>query len=208
VQATSRTLMYMMRGFNHDIIDLFSNSRDRNNMKVKWINWTQDATEDLVLSEKPEGIFVESTIINHGEKPFTIKYSLTCELSWKVKTLNLELVETKEKIKLDSDRYGNWSNASGIIPRLHGAIDVDITATPFTNTLPIRRLKLGEKQHAEILVVYIKIPKLSVDIDLQRYTCLSKNTFLFEQINSNFARKIETDKDGLVVTYPGLFKRI
>jgi uncharacterized protein len=198
--------MYMMRGFNHDIIDLFSNSRDRNNMKVKWINWTQDATEDLVLSEKPEGIFVESTIINHGEKPFTIKYSLTCELSWKVKTLNLELVETKEKIKLDSDRYGNWSNASGIIPRLHGAIDVDITATPFTNTLPIRRLKLGEKQHAEILVVYIKIPKLSVDIDLQRYTCLSKNTFLFEQINSNFARKIETDKDGLVVTYPGLFK--
>jgi hypothetical protein len=198
----------MMRGFNHDIIDLFSNSRDRNNMKVKWINWTQDATEDLVLSEKPEGIFVESTIINHGENPFTIKYSLTCEPSWKVKTLNLELVETKEKIKLDSDRYGNWSNASGIIPRLHGAIDVDITATPFTNTLPIRRLKLGEKQHAEISVVYIKIPKLSVDIDLQRYTCLSKNTFLFEQINSNFARKIETDKDGLVVTYPGLFKRI
>jgi hypothetical protein len=198
----------MMRGFNHDIIDLFSNSRDRNNMKVKWINWTQDATEDLVLSEKPEGIFVESTIINHGEKPFTIKYSLNCEQSWKVKTLNLELVETKEKIKLDSDRYGNWSNASGIIPRLHGAIDVDITATPFTNTLPIRRLKLGEKQHAEISVVYIKIPKLSVDIDLQRYTCLSKNTFLFEQINSNFARKIETDKDGLVVTYPGLFKRI
>jgi uncharacterized protein len=177
-------------------------------VKVKWINWTQDATENLVLSEKPEGIFVESTIINRGEKPFTIKYSLTCEPSWKVKTLNLEQVETKEKIRLESDRYGSWSNDSGIIPKLHGAIDVDITATPFTNTLPIRRLKLGEKQHADILVVYIKIPELSVDIDLQRYTCLSKDTFLFEQVYSNFARKIETDKDDLVVTYPGLFKRI
>jgi uncharacterized protein len=92
---------------------------------------------------------------------------MTCEPSWKVKTLNLELVETNEKIRLKSDRYGNWSNDSGIIPKLHGAIDVDITATPFTNTLPIRRLKLGEKQHADILVVYIKIPELSVDIDLQ-----------------------------------------
>jgi hypothetical protein len=194
--------------FNHDGIDLYPNSKGGNNMKVRWINWTQDATENLVLSEKPEGIFVESTIINHGEKPFTIKYSLTCESSWKVKTLNLELVETKEKINLESDRYGNWSNDSGIIPKLHGAIDVDITATPFTNTLPIRRLKLGEKQHAEILVVYIKIPELSVDVDLQRYTCLSRDTFLFEQINDNFAWKIETDKDGLVVTYPGLFKRI
>ena len=201
--------MYMIRPeFNHDGIDLFSNFKDRNNVKVKWINWTQDAIENLVLSEKPEAIFVESTIINHGERHFTINYSLTCDPSWKVKTLNLELVETKEKIKLESDRYGNWSNDSGIIPKLHGAIDVDITATPFTNTLPIRRLKLGEKQHAEILVVYIKIPELSLDIDLQRYTCLSKDTFLFEQINTNFNRKIKIDKDGLVVRYPGLFKRI
>jgi uncharacterized protein len=100
------------------------------------------------------------------------------------------------------------SPLEGIIPKLHGAIDVDITATPFTTTLPIRRLKLGEKQHADILVVYIKIPELSVDIDLQRYTRLSKDTFLFEQVKNNLARKIETDKDGLVVTYPGLFKRI
>jgi hypothetical protein len=201
--------MYMIRPeFNHDGIDLFSNFNERNNVKIKWINWTQDATENLVLSERPEAIFVESTIINYGERPYTIKYSLTCDQSWKVKTLNLELVETKEKIKLESDRYGNWSNDSGIKPKLHGAIDVDISATPFTNTLPIRRLKLGEKQHAEILVVYIKIPELSLDIDLQRYTCLSKDTFLFEQVNRNFSRKIKIDKDGIVVRYPGLFKRI
>jgi hypothetical protein len=209
LQSISRTLdVYDTPRINHDGIDLFSNFNERNNVKVKWINWTQDATENLVLSERPEAIFVESTIINHGERPFTIKYSLTCDPSWKVKTLNLELVETKEKIKLESDRYGNWSNDSGIIPKLHGAIDVDISATPFTNTLPIRRLKLGEKQHAEILVVYIKIPELSLDIDLQRYTCLSKDTFLFEQINRNFTRKIKIDKDGIVVRYPGLFKRI
>jgi hypothetical protein len=113
-------------------------------VKVRWASWNQDATETLVLTEKSEGIFVKSTIINHSEKYFTIKYTLTCESSWKVKTLNLELVETKEKIRLESDGYGNWSNDLGIIPKLHGAIDIDITATPFTNTLPIRRLKLGK----------------------------------------------------------------
>jgi uncharacterized protein len=137
-----------------------------------------------------------------------LKYTLTCEPSWKVRNLNLELVETKEKIKLESDGHGNWSNDSGIIEKLHGTIDIDISATPFTNTLPIRRLKLRKKQSAEILVVYITIPELSISADRQRYTRLSKSTFLFEQVDNNFTRRIEVDKGGLVVTYPGLFKRI
>jgi uncharacterized protein len=133
---------------------------------------------------------------------------LTLDASWRVKTLNLELLATKEKIKLESDGHGNWSNDTGIIPKLYGAIDIDITATPFTNTIPIRRLKLGNKQQAEILVVYVTIPELSFDIDRQRYTRVSKYIYLFEQINNNFTRKIKVDKDGLVVTYPGLFRTI
>lgn len=177
-------------------------------MKVRWTSWNQDAIETLVLTERPEGIFVKSTIINHDEKHFTIKYTLILDASWRVKTLNLELLDTKEKIKLESDGHGNWSNDTGIIPKLHGAIDIDITATPFTNTIPIRRLKLGKKQQAEILVVYVTIPELSFDIDRQRYTSVSKYIYLFEQINNNFTRKIKVDKDGLVVTYPGLFRTI
>ena len=169
-------------------------------MKVRWTSWNQDAIETLVLTERPKGIFVKSTIINHDEKHFTIKYTLTLDASWRVKTLNLELLDTKEKIKLESDGHGNWSNDTGIIPKLHGAIDIDITATPFTNTIPIRRLKLGMKQQAEILVVYVTIPELSFDIDRQRYTRVSKYIYLFEQINNNFTRKIKVDKDGLVVT--------
>jgi uncharacterized protein len=177
-------------------------------VKVRWVSWNRDATETLVLTEKPEGIFVKSTINNRGEKHFTIKYTLNCEPSWEVRNLYLELVETKEKIKLESDGHGNWSNDSGVITKLHGAIDIDISATPFTNTLPIRRLKLGKKQRADILVVYVTIPELSIDIDQQRYTCLSKHTYLFEQAGNNFARKIAVDKDGLVVIYPSLFKKI
>ena len=110
-------------------------------------------------------------------------------------------------IKLESDGHGNWSNDSGVITKLHGAIDIDISATPFTNTLTILRLKLRKKQRAKISVVYVAIPELSIYIDQQRYTHLSKHTFLFEQINGNFSQKIEVDKDGLVISYPGLFKR-
>jgi hypothetical protein len=46
------------------------------------------------------------------------------------------LAEKQEKLELESDGLGRWSNDSGTIPELDGAIDIDISATPFTNTCP------------------------------------------------------------------------
>jgi hypothetical protein len=119
------------------------------------------------------------------------------------------LTEQKEELRLESDGIGAWSNASGVIAELSGAIDIDITATPFTNTLPLRRLKLKEDQSEEISVVYITVPNLNVSVERQRYTCLTPNRrYCFEQIHTDFVREIETDENGLVLVYAGLFKRI
>jgi hypothetical protein len=121
----------------------------------------------------------------------------------------MELVETGKKLLLESDGLGRWSCESNVIAELNGAIDIDISATPFTNMLPIRRLRLKENQAKEISVVYITVPELSVSIARQRYTCLiPKRRYRFEQIDTGFVREIETDENGLLLVYPGLFKRI
>jgi hypothetical protein len=44
------------------------------------------------------------------------------------------------------------------MPQLGGAIDIDISITPFTNTLAIRRLNLRRGQSEEIIAVYIRVP--------------------------------------------------
>ena len=95
------------------------------------------------------------------------------------------------------------------MPGLDGAIDVDISATPFTNTLPIRRLQLAPGDSAEIRTAYIHLPDLEIVRDPQRYTCLEPlRRYRYESLDSDFVREIEVDADGLVVTYPGLFKRL
>jgi len=81
--------------------------------------------------------------------------------------------------------------------------------TPFTNTLPIRRLDLAEGQTADIRVVYVLLPELTITIDPQRYTCLRRGgRYRYESLDSDFVREIDIDTDGLVVTYPGLFRRV
>jgi hypothetical protein len=120
------------------------------------------------------------------------------------------LVGAERGLDLSSDGAGRWTDRSGTpLPDLAGAIDVDLTATPFTNTLPIRRLGLRSGQAETITVVYVEVPALTVVASRQRYTCLEPGRrYRFESLDSGFTRDIEVDDDGLVLTYPDLFRRV
>lgn len=86
---------------------------------------------------------------------------------------------------------------------------MDLAVTPFTNTLPIRRLGLRAGESADILAAYVSPPDMSVTASRQRYTCLEPGRlYRYRSLDGDFARDIEVDRDGLVVDYPDLFRRI
>jgi len=89
---------------------------------------------------------------------------------------------------------------------LAGCIDVDFTASPFTNTLPIRRLGLGVGQSARLRVVYIRVPALEIRPATQTYTRLDATHYRYE--SGTFRADLPVDEDGLVLDYPGLWRRI
>ncbi len=85
--------------------------------------------------------------------------------------------------------------------------------TPFTNTLPIRRLGLDHDESAQIETVYISVPEFQLETATQRYTCLDAlnedgGRFRYESISSGFEAELPVDSDGLVIDYPALFDRI
>ena len=95
------------------------------------------------------------------------------------------------------------------MPQLGAAIDIDLSITPFTNTLPIRRLHLQSGQSEEIVCVYVQFPGLDITTDRQRYTCLEpRRLYRYESLDSDFSRDITVDDEALIVTYPGLFRRL
>ena len=97
------------------------------------------------------------------------------------------------------------------MPELDGCIDVDISATPFTNTLPIRRLGLEPGESEELAVTYVRVPELLVGAERQRYSCLEAQAngelYRFEALPSGFTAELPIDAEGLVIDYPGLFRR-
>jgi uncharacterized protein len=89
---------------------------------------------------------------------------------------------------------------------------VDISATPFTNTLPIRRMELLPGQAYELTVAYIAVPEMETKPVRQRYTCLEVRPYgklyRYESLSSGYTTELWVDNDGLVIDYPGVFKRV
>jgi len=178
---------------------------------ARWKEWEGEGLEHLALAVRPDGATAESVLFaTAGGAPYGARYRILLDGGWNTRRVEVARVGEDRGLVLESDGAGNWTGpSSGALPALRGARDVDILATPFTNSLPIRRLGLGKGAAEEILVAWIRLPSLSVEDVRQRYTCLEPGRrYLFEDLDAGFSREIEVDSRGLVVSYPGLFRRI
>ncbi len=181
-----------------------------NRIVARWQDWSGTGIEHLVLREGPDQIVAEAAILaGANDQVFAARYRIQCDSYWRVRKAEIGLIGGSV-VELASDGAGKWVDGSAASLRdLGGAIDIDISATPFTNTLPIRRLQLGAGQSRDIVAVYVLLPDLSVTTDRQRYTCLEPGRlYRYESVDTDFTRDIEVDDHGLVVTYPGVFRRV
>src|SRR5688572_24461249 len=183
--------------------------------KIIWSNQADTGLEHFYLRRGDDEITADGIVIGVEENvAFRIRYKISCDLKWHVRKVVVKsLDENEQTIRFVSDGFGNWTNESGDpVSELTGCFDVDITATPFTNTLPIRRLNLTSGESTEIKVVYFTIPEMQVSIEPQRYTCLETSSaggkYKFESLDGGFTAVITVDADGLVEDYPELFKRV
>lgn len=176
---------------------------------VLWqaIQW--DGVEHLTLKYIHNGLAIDSYL--HGvidERPFAFRYRLKLDSCWQVRMIEVDdLSSERLLLYLQTDGKGNWQNAqSAPIEHLNGCRDIDISLSPFTNTLPIRRLMLTTAQL--IKVVYIDLPSFQVNPVEQWYIQSAPNLYHYEQPAINFAVDLSTDCDGLVIDYPELYRRI
>jgi uncharacterized protein len=180
-----------------------------------WSNQADTGLEHFYLRSGDDEMIADGIVIGVEENvAFRIRYTIHCDLRWQVRKVVVKsLDESEQTLSFLSDGFGNWTNEFGCpVGSFKGCFDVDITATPFTNTLPIRRLGLKAGESAEVKVVYFTIPDMQVRLEPQRYTCLQTGyaggKYKFESLNDRFTAVITVDADGLVEDYPQLFKRV
>lgn len=170
-------------------------------MDYVWKALTTPTTERLRLSS--DGIVTARSVVSGGHAQ--VEYEAILGPTWVFRTLRAR--SGTREVRLERAGDGGWRVDGDPRPDLAAAIDIDLSVSPFTNTLPIRRLCLDVEESAEIVTAYVGFPSLDVLPDPQRYTRTGPRTYLYESVDGDFAREITVDGDGLVVNYPGLFIR-
>jgi hypothetical protein len=178
--------------------------------EVRWASEEGEGIEHLAFDARSEGFHVESAVVGQRYgRSYGLFYTVTCDPQWRVTHASLWVAGGGE-LELHGDGAGHWRDGSGrTLDAIEGCIDIDIAATPFTNTLPIRRLQLAEGERKPIQVAYISTPDLEVTRVEQAYSCIELNReYRYEGIFRNFAANMKIDEDGLVLDYPTLFRRL
>jgi hypothetical protein len=123
-------------------------------------------------------------------------------------------VTTGEKGDLDAALRAAGRRAAAPLPgsedpyRLADALDVDLYASPLTNTLPLRRLRLLDAEPGTtttITTAWVLLPSLAVLPSEQTYTVLAPGRVRYA--SGTFTADLELDGDGYVTHYPGLARR-
>lgn len=176
----------------------------------RWI-WQPDLGEGLEqfrFHERSGGCEARGDVAATLEGvPLDASYSVETDAAWITRRVRVD-VKGGGALEILSDGTGFWRRADGAaLPELDGCIDPDISMTPFTNTVAVRRLDLKIGERAEIKVAYILVPELSLRAAPQRYTRLADRLWRFEGLDIDFTADITVDESGFVVEYPGLFRR-
>jgi uncharacterized protein len=184
---------------------------------VLWVAWEGRGFEHLALRQETDAVRADSLIIavDDDGRPFRARYVVECDGGWAVRRARIEVLgEPARVMDIRADGRGRWTDATTGAPLpLDGCVDIDIYPSPFTNTLPVRRLADAVVGRAVAIdVAWVLLPALSIQAKPQEYTLLERgragSRWRFRATDSDFTAELAVDRDGVLLDYPGIARRV
>jgi hypothetical protein len=202
------------------------------NTALFWRRLDQAGAEHVLLDERGGTWHAHGTMLAAAPVPFscrydvhtdaagaTVKFEATVEGPNFVRSLRMERASARwrvtagERGNLDAVLRRAGRAAAGLPGcedpgRLGNALDVSLSQSPLTNTLPVRRLGLLDAKPGTsrtVEVVWVLLPSLEVVDSLQNYTVGAEGKLTY--LSGSFSADITFDSTGYVTHYPGLAER-
>jgi hypothetical protein len=191
-----------------------------------WAGVEEWLTEAAEVDLGENGLRATGIQLGAEPAPFRVDYRL--EAPEDFVTRELELTATadgwRRHLLLHHDESGAWRAEvedegdvlggpwDGELPDLSEALDIDIQNSPLTNTMPILRHGFQRGGERDFLMAFVTLPTLRVESSPQRYEHVSAgdhgSVVRYLSRDGDFTAELELDRDGLLVFYPRLARRV
>ncbi len=179
--------------------------------RAHWRYLRHPGTEHATLSSTDRGFHLSGRAnLRFPEGPTAVSYAIACDTRWRPRKARVELRRrrSRQSLRLEVNEDGEWEIDGFRRRDLQGYTDFDLSASPSTNTLAVRRLDLPVGAQAEIRTGWVLFPDLEVHPVRQRYRRISETRYRYEGLNNGFVAEFSVDRLGLVVDYPGFWDRV
>ncbi len=175
---------------------------------LRWRSLAWNGLEHLDVSERADAVVAQGGVAigERDDHLYGVRYRVELGPDWTFRSLDLQRTDGAS-LCLRSDGRGGWERNGREAPDLSGCVDIDLSGSPFTNTLPMRRHAFAASTPARFRMAWIPLDTLAPFVDEQVYARLGPTSFRYQSADGSFERVIETDADGFVTLYPGLFER-
>jgi hypothetical protein len=106
---------------------------------------------------------------------------------------------------IERSAKGAWSVNGKPERALRACTDVDLGFSPSTNTLPIRRLRLGIGASQTIQAAWLRFPEMTLAKVAQSYSRVDEFTYRYQ--SGTFSAELVVDGDSLIASYEGGWRR-
>lgn len=176
-----------------------------------WTRRDRASLEFFQLHEGSAGVRLSGTILTvEKAQPVRVEYTVQCDREWETRSARITILHgsASKELELTVDDQKRWWSDGKHIPDVDGCIDIDISLSPSTNTLPIRRLSLARGGESDVVAAWIGFPDLTIERLPQRYVRSGDTLYRYSSNGGAFTADIEVDDLGLVVRYPPLWDRL
>ena len=144
-----------------------------------------------------------------GGRPARLEYLVICDERWLTLAGRIKgwIGDTPIDLAIDADGEGRWRMNGHDVPGVIGCVDLDLSFSPSTNLLPVRRLDLAIGASADVRSAWLRLdaePRL--DSLHQRYHRVSADTYRYESPSHDFTGEIRVNEAGFAVRYSGLWE--
>jgi len=171
--------------------------------RVAWRRSDEVQTDEhCTLTQRDTGLSLVGTVLGSEDgAPVRVEYRVLTDGAGMTTAAHVRDLRGFEQrtLTLERDAKGNWTVDGAKVRALKGATDVDLGCSPSTNTLPIRRLRIGVGASKTIKAAWVRFPELTVVKADQTYTRIDE--FTYRYASGDFEAELTVDDEDLVAAY-------
>lgn len=133
-----------------------------------------------------------------------LDYVLRCDAQWQTLSADIAGTHDDREVLLRVVREGaRWWLNDVPQPEADGAVDLDLSFTPATNLMPLRRMLAARKPSHEVTAAWLSYPQAALGRLDQIYERTGlPDVLTYTARQTEFATRLSFDQSGFVTYYP------